>query len=123
MISIKSSSVVSEFKNNIASFSSGSVLTTTSNSLIKKVWQVEEITNEYLEERDQSKETVQRQLESERKIKPVKCRKHCYLKIVQKMCSSSLFHVKIKKKGDSNGIGLTIPENDLVELSRLMIIL
>jgi len=37
--------------------------------------QVEEVTNEYLEERDQYEEAVRKQLESEGKIKPVRCRK------------------------------------------------
>ena len=37
--------------------------------------QVEEVTNEYLEELDQYEEAVRKQLESEGKIKPVRCRK------------------------------------------------
>ncbi len=37
--------------------------------------QVEEVTNEYLEELDQYEEAVRNQLESEGKIKPVRCRK------------------------------------------------
>ena len=43
--------------------------------LFRNIFQKEEVTNEYLKELDQYEETVRAQLESEGKIKPVRCRK------------------------------------------------